>query len=296
MDPIKKTRKRAFDHRRLAKALSNKDTTYDALSLPFKTFEYINKNRSISFDVKNKTYKCNLRNYRCSSKKNELDKTADDSPMARYYRERSRVLSPDGRWAAFIRNYNLWVRKISNNKEVQLTFDGKEDYGYATNNAGWTKGPGPVVLWSPDSKKIATFQHDGRGVGEMYMVSTKSGHPELSQWKYPLPGDSLIFRISRIIINVQNATEEISSVPEIVRLNMPPDQHRSTSSDHIAGRGGTFLDVRWSDDAKTLAVVSSSRDHKEAQLRVGDSMTGEVRDVMKETQKTYFESGDGFSN
>ena len=126
--------------------------------------------------------------------------------MARYYRERSRVLSPDGKWASFIRNYNLWVRKISNNKEVQLTFDGKEDYGYATNNAGWTKGPGPVVLWSPDSKKIATFQHDGRGVGEMYMVSTKSGHPELSQWKYPLPGDSLIFRISRIIINVQNAT------------------------------------------------------------------------------------------
>ena len=296
VDPAKKTRKRAFDHRRLAKALSTKDTTYDALSLPFKTFEYINKNRSISFDVKNKTYKCNLRNYRCSSKKNELDKTADDSPMARYYRERARVLSPDGRWAAFIRNYNLWVRKISNNKEVQLTFDGKEDYGYATNNAGWTKGPGPVILWSPDSKKIATFQHDGRGVGEMYMVSTKSGHPELSQWKYPLPGDSLIFRISRIIINVQNATEEISSVPEIVRLNMPPDQHRSTSSDHIAGRGGTFLDVRWSDDAKTLAFVSSSRDHKEAQLRVADSMTGEVRDVMKETQKTYFESGDGFSN
>ena len=60
------------------------------------------------------------------------------------------------------------------------------------------------------------------------MVSTKSGHPELSQWKYPLPGDSLIFRISRIIINVQNATEEISSIPEIVRLNMPPDQHGSS--------------------------------------------------------------------
>ena len=56
VDPAKKTRKRAFDHRRLAKELSNKDTTYDALSLPFKTFEYINKNRSISFDVKNKTY------------------------------------------------------------------------------------------------------------------------------------------------------------------------------------------------------------------------------------------------
>ena len=120
------------------------------------------------------------------------------------------------------------------------------------------------------------------------MVSTKSGHPELSQWKYPLPGDSLIFRISRVVINVKNAS--------MVRLNMPPDQHRSTSDDHIAGRGGTFLDVRWSKDTKHLAFVSSSRDHKEAQLRVGNTKTGEVRDVMKEVQQTYFESGDGFSN
>ena len=82
----------------------------------------------------------------------------------------------------------------------------------------------------------------------------------------------------------------------MVRLNMPPDQHRSTSDDHIAGRGGTFLDVRWSKDAKHLAFVSSSRDHKEAQLRVADTKTGKVRDVMKEVQETYFESGDGFSN
>ena len=143
--------------------------------------------------------------------------------MARYYRERTRVLSPDGKRAVFIRDYNLWVRNISDNKEGQLTFDGKEDYGYATNNAGWTKGPGPVVLWSPDSKKIATFQHDSRGVGEMYMVSTKSGHPELSQWKYPLPGDSLIFRISRIIINVQNATEELSSICLLYTSPSPRD-------------------------------------------------------------------------
>ena len=46
--------------------------------------------------------------------------------MARYYRERTRVLSPDGKRAVFIRDYNLWVRNISDNKEFQLTFDGKE--------------------------------------------------------------------------------------------------------------------------------------------------------------------------
>ena len=47
----------------------------------------------------------------------------------------------------------------------------------------------PIVVWSPDSKKIATFQQDQRGVGEMYLVDTKVGHPTLQAWKYPLPGD-----------------------------------------------------------------------------------------------------------
>jgi len=288
VDPKAKTRKHAFDHQRLADVLSNNDTTYQAFGLPFRSFEFTKNGRAISFDVKDKTYTCNLRNYGCTDKENKKGAAADTSPMASFRRGRTQVLSPNGKLAAFIRDHNLWVRNVETKKERQLTFDGIEDYGYATNNAGWTKGPGPVVLWSPDSKKIATFQHDSRGTGEMYMVSTKSGHPELSQWKYPLPGDSLIFRISRVVINVKDAS--------MVRLNMPPDQHRSTSDDHIAGRGGTFLDVRWSKDAKHLAFVSSSRDHKEAQLRVSNTKTGEVRDVMKEVQETYFESGDGFSN
>ena len=288
VDPKAKTRKHAFDHQRLADVLSNNDTTYQAFGLPFRSFEFTKNGRAISFDVKDKTYTCNLRNYGCTDKENKKGAAADTSPMASFRRGRTQVLSPNGKLAAFIRDHNLWVRNVETKKERQLTFDGIEDYGYATNNAGWTKGPGPVVLWSPDSKKIATFQHDSRGTGEMYMVSTKSGHPELSQWKYPLPGDSLIFRISRVVINVKDAS--------MVRLNMPPDQHRSTSDDHIAGRGGTFLDVRWSKDAKHLVFVSSSRDHKEAQLRVADTKTGKVRDVMKEVQETYFESGDGFSN
>ena len=36
-----------------------------------------------------------------------------------------------------------------------------------------------IVAWSPDSKKLATFQQDQRDVGEMYLVRTKPGHPEL---------------------------------------------------------------------------------------------------------------------
>lgn len=80
---------------------------------------------------------------------------------------RDSLVSPVGTLAAFIREHNLWVRHLETGEETQLTTDGVEDFGYATNNAGWTKSRRPVLLWSPDSKKIATFQHDGRGVGEM---------------------------------------------------------------------------------------------------------------------------------
>lgn len=40
----------------------------------------------------------------------------------------------------------------------QLTFDGVEDFGYATDNAGWKTSDRAILLWSPDSSKIATQQ------------------------------------------------------------------------------------------------------------------------------------------
>ncbi|HSN09299.1 MAG TPA: DPP IV N-terminal domain-containing protein, partial [Hanamia sp.] len=108
---------------------------------------------------------------------------------------RNEVISPDGTKAAFIKDYNLWVRDISTGKETQLTTDGVQYFGYATDNAGWKHSDAPILRWSPDSKKIATFQQDERKAGFMYLVSTNVGHPKLEKWKYPLPGDSNIIMI-----------------------------------------------------------------------------------------------------
>src|SRR6185369_3664446 len=73
---------------------------------------------------------------------------------------RAESLSPDGKRAVFIRDWNLWVRDVATRQEKQLTKDGVKDYGYATDNAGWTASDRPIVKWSPDSKKVATFQQD----------------------------------------------------------------------------------------------------------------------------------------
>ena len=80
------------------------------------------------------------------------------------------ILSPDKTREAFIRDWNLWVRDVATGKETQLTTDGVKDFGYATDNAGWIHTDRAVVNWSPDSMKIATYQQDQRGVGEMYTV------------------------------------------------------------------------------------------------------------------------------
>ncbi len=199
------------------------------------------------------------------------------------------ILSPDGSKAAFIEAHNLWVRDTVSNELTQLTFDGEEDYGYATNNAGWIRDDGPVLLWSPDSKSIATFRHDGRNVGEMYLYDTQVGHVELDAWKYPLPGDDHIFMIERLVVHLEPE-------PRIVPLRMPPDPHRSTTADHIASFGGRFLDVEWSGDSAFLAFVSSSRDHKSATFRLTNPDTGDVRTIYNETVETYYEGGASTEN
>jgi dipeptidyl-peptidase-4 len=196
--------------------------------------------------------------------------------------------SPNGMRAAYIRDYNLWVRDIATGRVTQLTTDGQKDFGYATDNAGWVKSDRPVLVWSPDSRKIATFQQDDRPVGEMYLVTTKVGHPELQQWKYPLPGDSAISMIQRVVIDLDT--------PRVIRFQMPPDAHRSTLCDHVICRGTEWADVEWYPDGSHVAFVSTSRDHKHEIFRVADAATGSVRDVFREDAATQYESGNGTVN
>jgi dipeptidyl aminopeptidase/acylaminoacyl peptidase len=91
--------------------------------------------------------------------------------------------------------------------------------------------------------------------------------------------------IERVIIDVDKR--------KVVRLKMPPDQHRSSLCDDLSCAGGHgWDDVQWSKDGTHLAFVSTSRDHKQEWLRVADAANGDVRDVMSETATTYFESAD----
>jgi dipeptidyl-peptidase-4 len=277
VDAARRTRVRAFDHERLAAALGTAaDTTLRPLTLPFQSFERSADGRTLTVGWGARRFACDIRVYTCTR--------LEPAPAEP---DRTVVVSPDGRLGAFVRDHDLWVRELDGDRETRLTYDGQPDVAYATNNAGWTKSDRPVLLWSPDSRRIATFQHDGRGVGEMVLTTTNVGHPRADVWKYPLPGDSAIFMIHRVVIELDG--------PRVVRLRMPPDAHRSTTCDHIVW-GGRWTDIEWTPDARRLVFISSSRDHRRATVRVADAATGEVRDVMEEVEQTFYESGFRSSN
>lgn len=273
VDPVRRTREAVFDQTRLAAALgAASGGRVDGNQFPFQTFDLAKDSRSITVNVQNRRWRCDLQLYTCAP--------GDSTPAARRAPPNSSA-SPDGRWAVYIKEYNVWTKDLTSGQETQLTTDGTKEFGYATDNAGWTHSDRAVVTWSSDSRQIATFQHDGRGVRDMHLVSTNVGVPRLESWKYPLPGDSVIFRISRVIMN-----QGPDGRPRVVRLQMPEDQHRSTVSDHVACSGSTICDVQWYPDGSHLAFVSSSRDHKTAWFRVANAQTGEVRTLFEERSRT----------
>ncbi|MFT4030800.1 MAG: DPP IV N-terminal domain-containing protein [Siphonobacter sp.] len=273
INAAKGTRTAAFDQQKVAQALSAATSkTITASMLPFQDFSFEPDETAIRFTANGKTWICDLKTYQLKA----------DAATQRSGQRRSESLSPDGKKAAFIKDHNLWIRDITSNQLKQLTTDGIPDFGYATDNAGWKHSERPILLWSPDSKKIATFQQDERKVGDMYLVTTNVGHPTLEAWKYPLPGDSVIAMIHRVIIDVDQA--------KVIRLQIPPDAHRSTLGDDIS-QMGSLSDAQWSSDAKQLAFVSTSRDHKVEKVRIADTSTGVVREVFNEAVPTQFESG-----
>ncbi len=286
VDPARAVREAAFDHTKLAAALSSSSgERYTALTLPFTEIEFTADTKSVEFTAAKRKWRCDRQGATCTSLGAATD-AARAGPPTGTSPARTSVPSPDGTKTAFVRDYNLWVRE-ANGREAQMTTDGIKDFAYATNDAGWVRSDTPVVVWSPDSKRLATFRHDSRGVGEMYYVNTVVGHPTLTTHKYPLPGDDKIFMIDRVVIDVDQK--------KVVRFKMPIDPHRSTLCDHIVC-GGTWADVQWSADSKEVAFVATSRDHKREDMRIADAATGNVRNVLSERAETFFESGQGRVN
>src|SRR5437667_196412 len=140
-DPAKLTKEPVFDHAKLAAALSvAAGKTYEDNKLPFREIELSMDGQFVSFRIGKRQFQCDRQGPQCVVVSGGVENS---------------VASPDSKKLAFVREYNLWVRDVSSGKETQLTTDGVRDYSYALDNAGWTKSDNPILLWSPDSSKLA---------------------------------------------------------------------------------------------------------------------------------------------
>jgi dipeptidyl-peptidase 4 len=290
VDPRKGTRVVAFDQAKLAAALntaSGGNIKDDSRHLKIDDFTLVDADKVLLLHYFGVLYRCELTPIEYQCKRLAVDVTTQKQP-SQGEMLLPLALSPNKKFGAFVRDWNLWVVDLSTETETQLTTDGVKDYGYATDNAGWRQSNAAILLWSPDSTRIATFQQDQRKTGEMYLVPVTNTHPALKAWKYPMVGDANVTMIERVVIDLKSH--------KVVRLKMAPDQHRSTLCDDIVCQGDSWDDVKWSEDGSNLAFVSTSRDHKQEWLRVADVSTGEVREVMGETVHTFYESGDGEIN
>jgi len=152
-----------FDHARLAAALAQADKReYSASDLPFREFEFVDGNKSIQFTVDKADWTCSLSKYECQ--KNSVSNKNENEEM-----------SPNKRWAAFVRDHNLFLRDVSTALRLmtdQGTEDVKQRYPYmdiervgifGTSAGGY--GAAHAMLAFPDFYKVGVStsgDHDAR--------------------------------------------------------------------------------------------------------------------------------------
>ncbi|MXV16576.1 S9 family peptidase [Hufsiella ginkgonis] len=167
--------------------------------------------------------------------------------------------SPDGKWTAFVKNYNVYVRATDGDAEFALSTDGtKDDYytGY--------------LVWSPNSRNLATYKvHPGQE-HKIYFVESSPGtqlQPILRSRDYQKPGDS-----------VEQKTPALFDVG--ARKQVPVDAGKI--------RNQYFLtNIAWRNDSRAFTFEYNQRGHQVYSV-VEVDVKGQLRELVKEQAKTFF--------
>ncbi|HEX6283825.1 MAG TPA: DPP IV N-terminal domain-containing protein, partial [Pyrinomonadaceae bacterium] len=101
--------------------------------------------------------------------------------------------SPDGQRVGYVRENNVYVENLSDQKIKKLTTDGSR---YIVNGTfDWVYEEELFCRdgfrWSPDSKHIAYWQLNSEGVKEMQLIDNTSGlYPKIISFPYPKAGET----------------------------------------------------------------------------------------------------------
>jgi dipeptidyl-peptidase 4 len=275
VDPIRASRELLFDNARLAAAISvAADTSIDPTKLPFRTFRFArdgDDERNIEFRFGKRRLTCDIGAYRCLSQ----DTLPSEVPF---------VLSPDRKWEAYVRGYDVYVRPRGNAADsVRLTTDGVAGWSYGLGDPGpqerlqtSLRPRRPQMRWAPDSRKLIVSRTDSRGVATMPYISYTSQRPRAFTQPYALPGDSVIPRPGFHILDRESRSN----------VRVPLEPAPAQASWNLSPR-----DSAWNAASTRVYLTTMSRGSKVAQVLEVDAMSGTVRRMAADSAKTFVEIG-----
>ncbi|HKS54561.1 MAG TPA: DPP IV N-terminal domain-containing protein [Steroidobacteraceae bacterium] len=226
----------------------------------------------MEFDFADKVWTCRVDRAACTSR---VAPKPDDT----------QVLSPDGKWAAFLRACNLWVRATDGSGEFALTSDGEQANGYARSpgnnvlaDAGRRNGSVPVLLWSPDSKKILTHRVDERAVKELPVLQAVPAdgtvRPKVSSYRYAMANDEHKALLTQFVFDVRSRGRVQLDFPGMSVVLQSPIEN---------------FHAWWSRDAAQVYYVERGPFYRTLALRVADAATGRARTLIEESGPTFIE-------
>lgn len=261
----------AFDHKAVASALVKASgAAVDAKKLPFAAIEPVGKGPLSKFRVSvgDKDYLCTVAPVACTG-------TAR-APVGV-------LVSPDGRWGAFTRDGNLWMRDLNNEQERALTNDGEANFSYGGTPDGWKAAfiprlrsgkPSPPFesCWSPDSKRIIVSRLDQRHVAAYPFLESApadgSFRPKVHLVRIPLVGERPA-TLEWFVFDVASGEHR--------RIDYPYEKLLVLQQDLVA-----IPETWWSPDNERLYAAAFGDNMESAYFFETDLKTGAVRTVIEE--------------
>ena len=177
------------------------------------------------------------------------------------------VVSPDKKWEAYVKDNNLYLSPVRDEKEkdkpkeeIALTMDGTANLRYD----GWS------IIWSPDSRKLATVKV--RDVQERRIPLIESGPSSqkqpILQWRdYAKPGDVLPVYLP-VLFDVEARKQ--------MALNVTPYENQF------------YLNLTgWREDSRAFTFEFNQRGHQRYVIGEVSAADGSIRHLVDEQTKTF---------
>jgi len=268
VDAEAQTKSTTFDHERLASALSEIiGEEIDPNNLPFRTIKYVNDEKAIEFDVGQWKYTCDLTTYECK-KTGEADRWRRRRGFSMWERgpkpeaaSENKKASPDGKWEAYIKNYNVYLKDKEKDKKFPLSYDGSEGNYYTYES----------IAWSPDSKKLAVYRLK-RGYHRIvhYVESSPDDQlqPKHHTMEYAKPGD--VLDVEHPVLFLIDAKKQVT-----IDNTLFPNPYNITGP-------------VWRKDSRAFTFEYNQRGHQLYRVIEVNGSDGKARALISEEPETFF--------